>query len=251
MLNLLNFDCLIWRKDINNLFETSSLSSCVAVPWWDLASPCFLSFLRSDLLTEIFATKENSNASVFDEPEAILTIWILRDNGTKVDGKLSSDPVAENWEDRFVEAVLNETLLPRPNNSGLFVNAEKSPIDEIDGAVNSNMLVLALGSALILVYIALVLGKFDALRQRILLSLMGIAVIGLATSASYGFCFYCGFFYGSMHPIIPFLLLGIGVDDMFVIVKVSGFLTIRWTLLKPAISEVAVLSGWQYINQSK
>ncbi len=49
---------------------------------------------------------------------------------------------------------------------------------------------------------------------------MGIVVIALALGASFGFCFYLGIFFADMHPIIPFLLLGIGVDDMYVIVQV-------------------------------
>ena len=48
---------------------------------------------------------------------------------------------------------------------------------------------------------------------------MGLMVIGLALGASFGFCFYMGIFFADMHPVIPFLLLGIGVDDMYVIVQ--------------------------------
>lgn len=48
---------------------------------------------------------------------------------------------------------------------------------------------------------------------------MGISVVGQALLSSYGLCFYMGFFYGSVHPILPFLLLGIGVDDMFIIMQ--------------------------------
>ena len=47
---------------------------------------------------------------------------------------------------------------------------------------------------------------------------MGILVIVLSLGASFGFCFYMGIFFADMHPVIPFLLLGIGVDDMYVIV---------------------------------
>ena len=54
---------------------------------------------------------------------------------------------------------------------------------------------------------------------------MGILVIGLALGASFGLCFYMQIFFADMHPIIPFLLLGIGVDDMFVIVQVGGRIT--------------------------
>ena len=54
----------------------------------------------------------------------------------------------------------------------------------------------------------------------------------MALCSSFGFCFLIGWmapktlFFADIHPIIPFLLLGIGVDDMFVIVKV---LSIRCT----------------------
>lgn len=50
--------------------------------------------------------------------------------------------------------------------------------------------------------------------------MVGVSVVGVAILSSYGLCFYVGIFYGPVHPTIPFLLLGIGVDDMFVIVQV-------------------------------
>lgn len=53
------------------------------------------------------------------------------------------------------------------------------------------------------------------------MSTVGVSAIGLAILASYGLCFYLGIVYGLVHPMIPFLILGIGVDDMFVIINVS------------------------------
>ena len=44
-------------------------------------------------------------------------------------------------------------------------------------------------------------------------------VIAMSLGASFGFCFYLGLYFSDMHPCLPFLLLGIGVDDMFVIVQ--------------------------------
>lgn len=41
----------------------------------------------------------------------------------------------------------------------------------------------------------------------------------MAIFVSYGLCSAFGVFYGPVHSILPFLLLGIGIDDMFVIVS--------------------------------
>ena len=44
-------------------------------------------------------------------------------------------------------------------------------------------------------------------------------MIAMSLGASFGFCFYLDLFFADMHPTIPFLLLGIGVDDIYVIVQ--------------------------------
>lgn len=51
------------------------------------------------------------------------------------------------------------------------------------------------------------------------MSLTGIASVAMAIVVSYGLCSAFGVFYGPVHSILPFLLLGIGIDDMFVIVQ--------------------------------
>ena len=49
--------------------------------------------------------------------------------------------------------------------------------------------------------------------------MMGIASVAMAIFVSYGLCSAFGVFFGPVHSILPFLLLGIGIDDMFVIVQ--------------------------------
>ena len=50
---------------------------------------------------------------------------------------------------------------------------------------------------------------------------MGIVIVQLSVGASFGLCAYFGIGMTELHPVIPFLLLGIGVDDMFVILEVT------------------------------
>ena len=49
----------------------------------------------------------------------------------------------------------------------------------------------------------------------------GIVSIGMAVASAYGLGAYFGIFYSPLMNVLPFLLLGIGVDDMFVIVNAT------------------------------
>lgn len=45
---------------------------------------------------------------------------------------------------------------------------------------------------------------------------MGLLSVGMAFIASIGLCSFLGIPYGPVHTSLPFLLMGLGVDDMFV-----------------------------------
>lgn len=46
---------------------------------------------------------------------------------------------------------------------------------------------------------------------------MGLISVGMAFISSIGLCSYLGIPYGPVHTSLPFLLMGLGIDDMFVI----------------------------------
>jgi Niemann-Pick C1 protein len=49
------------------------------------------------------------------------------------------------------------------------------------------------------------------------MAVIGLICVGVAYLASFGFCSFCGLQVAGIHNLLPFLLLGIGVDDMFVL----------------------------------
>jgi Niemann-Pick C1 protein len=63
----------------------------------------------------------------------------------------------------------------------------------------------------------MVLGSFSPIKCRSVLAFTGILCVGLAYGSSVGFSALCGQKTTGIHNLLPFLLLGIGVDDMFVI----------------------------------
>ena len=71
----------------------------------------------------------------------------------------------------------------------------------------------------------LMLGKMNCMEQRIYLSISGIAGVMMGIVVSYGVCSALKLSFGPLHHVLPFLLLGIGIDDMFVIVQTMDSLT--------------------------
>ena len=63
-----------------------------------------------------------------------------------------------------------------------------------------------------------VLGRWNRVEQRANLAAIGISSTVLALLASFGLCSVLGLSYGPMHSLIFCLLVGLSIDDMFVLV---------------------------------
>ncbi len=76
------------------------------------------------------------------------------------------------------------------------------------------------GYLLMFVYTMFMLGRsVDRVEHRSFLALTGIASVGLGMGVSLGLTMALGYYFTTIHGILPFLALGIGIDDMFVIMQ--------------------------------
>lgn len=66
-------------------------------------------------------------------------------------------------------------------------------------------------------YTIFVLGTCSGMHCRLVVALMGLLSVGLAYASGFGLAFLLGGEEAGVHSLMPFLLIGIGVDDMFVI----------------------------------
>ena len=103
--------------------------------------------------------------------------------------------------------------------------------------INQDAGLLVLGYFIVFAYILLMLGKFNMIEQKIYLSVGGILGVVMGIIISYGLCSAMGFFYSAAHTVMPFLLLGIGIDDIFVIVQCRSTLSPK-TNTKPIVDRV-------------
>ena len=147
---------------------------------------------------------------------AVMNIWLLADNATS---QVDVNQDALKWELGFIDVVIENPPDNKPDGLKIYGLAERSYDDEIMDVVYSNFSIFIIGFGLLFIYILFVLGEMNWIEQRALLSIAGMVVVGLSLGASIGLGFYLNISFNDMCPIIPFLLLGIGVDDMFVIVQ--------------------------------
>ena len=139
---------------------------------------------------------------------------IVKNQGSGVEINLA-DQTTLSWEEAFVATVLNSShtgavTLPYAESSFSVISSE---------AVYSDARLVAAGYILMFSYTVLMLGKWNCVEVRLYLSMLGILgigmglVIGLSISSAFGFP------YTPLHVMLPFICLGIGIDDMFVIVQ--------------------------------
>ncbi|CAB4062970.1 NPC1 [Lepeophtheirus salmonis] len=125
----------------------------------------------------------------------------------------------------MLDILLNDTGLPE----GLKISphVSRSFFDIAGPTILGDVKILGIGYSIVFFYVLLMLGKFDWVGVRVYLAIAGIISVVFGIVFSIGICSAMGFFFWSpMHSILPFLLLGIGIDDMFIIIQC-------WNTLNP------------------
>jgi len=121
------------------------------------------------------------------------------------------------FEGEMIKMLMNREFFP----SGLisYVNIQRQFFDSFVGQTFKDADKLVLGYMLVFVYVNVMLSKMSCVEQRIGLSIVGILSVTMGMILGYGICSMFGLFYSAAHTVIPFLLLGIGIDNIFVITQ--------------------------------
>ncbi|XP_042862296.1 protein patched homolog 3-like isoform X2 [Penaeus japonicus] len=133
------------------------------------------------------------------------------------------DTTSFEWEKELIKVILDET--ERPKNISLYLMASASFGMIAGDTIIGDVQYLAVGFGIVFIYVQIMLGKFNLVEQRPLLSLMGLTCVGMSVFMSYGICSAFNVPFGPVNNVLPFLLLGLGIDDMFVIMQAWNNLT--------------------------
>ncbi|MPC17656.1 Niemann-Pick C1 protein [Portunus trituberculatus] len=196
-------------QDVINAINTVNLSSTFSYP---------MNF--KELLSGVTT---NSSGHVVAARTA-LTHMVMQVSTARIDEEVTNqaglgeavDPELFAWEGEYLKA------LGEANVTGgleLYYQAQRSFSEISENTIFGDVFYLALGNAILFIYVQLMLGKFNMVENRPILSMLGMLTTYLAVSMAFGLCSAVGLLYGPVHNILPLLMIGLGVDDMFVIVQ--------------------------------
>ncbi|CEM33874.1 unnamed protein product [Vitrella brassicaformis CCMP3155] len=150
--------------------------------------------------------------------EALLFRWLLRREGSDD----FWDPVLLAWEQAWLDLMWEQMPVFEEIGVRLVRNARRSIDDELEESTRLGLLDyarIAIGGIIILSYCAIVNFSTTPHRSKSLPALFGCFAALWAVMFSAGLYHSLGFVHVPTIAATPFLVMGIGVDDMFVILN--------------------------------
>ncbi|XP_066910125.1 NPC1-like intracellular cholesterol transporter 1 [Clytia hemisphaerica] len=125
------------------------------------------------------------------------------------------DELANTWEEELEKTFQNNA----PSGFNVYTFSLWSNNEASRNASSGDLKFFVFGYIMVIIYLSIMLGSFSRIDHKIFLALSGIGIIGISIGIAYGLGSAFQLKYTSVHNVLPFLMLGIGVDDIFVIVQ--------------------------------
>ncbi|XP_032670245.1 NPC intracellular cholesterol transporter 1 homolog 1b-like isoform X2 [Odontomachus brunneus] len=130
------------------------------------------------------------------------------------------------WEQRFLDFMAKWVVDSRPKFMDVAYTTEKSIEDELDRTSKAEVLTMVISYLVMFVYIFIALGKVRSslvgcfTESKIVLSLGGITIVIASVACSLGVFGYLSVPTTLLTiEVIPFLVLAVGVDNIFILVQ--------------------------------
>ena len=167
--------------------------------------PFRLSFNR------MFGSVKRDRGSIVSA-KALQMVYIMRDPSDE-----DENEKVLKWEKNFIDKIASlEDELPCFK---VHYSSERSLDDAIAESSGSDITLVSITFTLMISFASVMLGKFlNPLTGHSLLANAGVFVVALGIVAGFGVAMWFRVPFVSIVGVLPFLVLGIGIDDMFIMV---------------------------------
>ncbi|KAF0464950.1 multidrug efflux transporter AcrB transmembrane domain-containing protein [Gigaspora margarita] len=216
-----------WQSDIDNFNEETweyEFSSCTAAPSFCL--PDFQQPLKPDMILGGF---EDSN---YEEAKALVLTFVLNNYLEKNKAKM-----AEEWEDKLRSYLYN--VIEGKNDDvnvtdiRISFSTESSLELELNKSTNTDIFTIILSYLVMFLYVSIALGNRTSFSRlfidtKFMLGICGIIIVLASVSTSVGIFSFLGIKVTLIiAEVIPFLVLAVGVDNIFILNHEFERLTLR------------------------
>ncbi|XP_056011580.1 patched domain-containing protein 3-like isoform X2 [Ostrea edulis] len=159
--------------------------------------------------------KETSLSSLLASPSASNGMLVSA-IGVKITYYLRNS-YSDQWEKAFVAAIADVPV----NVSELAYSYSSALDDELENNVGGDILFYSLTIALMMTYASIATSRMNCnfIADRSFLGQAGVFAAALSILPSFGFASLVGVKFMSIVGIMPFLIIGIGIDDVFILMS--------------------------------
>lgn len=202
-----------WKEHIKHCTTSKGSQECL---------PAFSQPLSKDIVLGGFRDDNVLSA------EAFVTTWVINNHNEGTEGEKR----VMDWEEGLKNVLQDAQREAREHGLRLSFTTEKSLEEELNQTTNTDAKIVVISYAIMFLYASLALGSTTLSIKSILhrpgnamvqskfsLGVIGIVIVLMSVSASVGLFSACGIKVTLIiAEVIPFLVLAVGVDNIFLIV---------------------------------
>ncbi|KAJ0174474.1 hypothetical protein K1T71_009582 [Dendrolimus kikuchii] len=216
-----------WQNDMSQFKEATYLDRIIECTNNPVSQDCLSNYggpvLPSVALGGFLKDGEQLSRTARYQEATALILTFLVDNKND---KAQLTPALE-WEQEFTDFMRHYTTNDMPSYMDIAYTSERSIEDELDRASQSDVTTILASYLIMFAYIAIALGRFTTFSRllidsKVTLGLGGVLIVLASVICSVGIFGYVGVPATLIIvEVIPFLVLAVGVDNIFILVQTS------------------------------
>ncbi|XP_053405532.1 patched domain-containing protein 3-like isoform X2 [Mercenaria mercenaria] len=176
-----------------------------------ISYPSFMHSTRGPVYYEQIVGNAQVNSGVLQSASMLSLRVTLR-----TDSSYYSD-TAKNWQNSFIDRMKEYSS----NDFEIVFSTADSLSTELNDNVSGDIAFFSVTFTLMITYacFATMTARCDVVGQKQNLGYAGVIAAALAIASAFGLCCAVGVDFVSIVGVMPFLIIGIGVDDMFMLIS--------------------------------
>ncbi|XP_071270295.1 patched domain-containing protein 3-like isoform X1 [Salvelinus alpinus] len=158
------------------------------------------------IASEIGGVKLKTGSTEIESAKAIRLFYFLKED---------NQTVTTMWLQKFIETA--SMMQQEGMTISYFTSISRE--EEFEKSSDSIIPLFSLTYALAITFSITSCIRLDCVRNKVWVATFGVLSAGMAVLSSFGLLLYCGMPFSMTVATAPFLILGIGVDDMFIMIS--------------------------------